>query len=198
MKEWKGSERSVFKTMGASNHCDEERQNEDFYATDPRAIDILLEHEKFYGKVWEPCCGQGHLSKRLIEMGYDVVSSDLFDRGYGEQGVDFLRIDTCWTPNIITNPPYILAQEFVEHAMEILPEAGKLAMFLKLTFLEGKKRKEMFKKWPPRTVYVFSSRIHCAKNADFEKMRETGSAVAYCWYVWEKGYTGETVIKWVN
>lgn len=72
-------------------------------------------------------------------------------------------------------------------------------MFLKLSFLEGKARKELFRVFPPKVVYVFSSRILCAKNAEFEQMlRGGGSAVAYAWYIWEKGYKGDTIVKWIN
>ena len=83
--------------------------------------------------------------------------------------------------------------------MQIIPEGNKIAMFLKLQFLEGKKRKQMFRIYPPKTIYVSSSRIQCAKNAEFERMKKGGgSAIAYCWYVWEKGYKGDTIIKWIN
>lgn len=200
MNDWKGNSNSVFKSLGSSNHCDEERQTEDFYATSPEAIDILCDVETFDGGIWEPCCGMGHLSERLKKRGYVVHSTDLIDRGYGHQGIDFLKQTEMktWTRNIITNPPYSYAQEFVEHSMSLLPDGGKLAMFLKLTFLEGKKRKSMFAKYPPETVYVSSSRILCAKNGDFENANAKGSAVAYAWYVWCKGYYGETKIKWVN
>ncbi|MCZ2338851.1 MAG: hypothetical protein LC127_11840, partial [Chitinophagales bacterium] len=76
---------------------------------------------------------------------------------------------------------------------------NKLALFLKIQFLEGKSRRKMYDIHPPKTVYVLSSRIACAKNADFEYMKENGgSAMAYCWYVWEKDFQGETVLKWVN
>ena len=72
-------------------------------------------------------------------------------------------------------------------------------MFLKVTFLEGKERKNLFLAFPPKVIYVSSSRILCAKNGDFQKMKDGGgSAVAYAWYVWEKGYKGETIIKWIN
>jgi hypothetical protein len=72
-------------------------------------------------------------------------------------------------------------------------------MFLKLQFLEGKKRKSFFLDNSPKTIYVSSSRLLCAKNADFQRMRDGGgSAVAYAWYVWGKGYKGNTVIKWIN
>lgn len=69
-------------------------------------------------------------------------------------------------------------------------------MFLKLTFLEGKDRKEMFKEYPPQTVYVCSGRVNCAKNGNFDDYES--SAIAYAWFVWQKGYTSDTVIKWIN
>lgn len=72
-------------------------------------------------------------------------------------------------------------------------------MFLKVQFVEGKERKRLFTEFPPKVIYVSSSRIMCAKNAEFDKMRAGGgSAVAYAWYVWEKGYKGETIVKWIN
>ena len=194
-KEVKSSNK-IFTTLGASSHTNEEREVNDYYATDPIAIDLLFNEEDF-SNVLEPSCGEGHLSERMIELGCDVESYDLIDRGYGKVG-DFLR-RTSWDGDVITNPPYKYAQDFIEHALEIIPEGRKVAMFLKIQFLEGKKRKEMFKKYPPKTIYVSSSRILCAKNADFVKMKKGGgSAVAYAWYVWVKGYTGDTVIKWIN
>lgn len=69
-------------------------------------------------------------------------------------------------------------------------------MFLKLTFLEGKKRKELFKKYPPKTIYVSSGRLGCAKNGLFAT--HLNNAIAYAWYVWEKGFTGDPIVKWIN
>ena len=72
-------------------------------------------------------------------------------------------------------------------------------MFLKVQFLEGKARRALFEKYPPKRIYVASGRLLCAKNGNFDEMREGGgSAVAYAWFVWEKGYQGETIIKWIN
>ena len=198
-KDWMGNQNSIFKTLGASNHTDKERENDDFYATDPYAIDVLCEVEEFDGRIWEAACGQGHLSKRLEDYGYNVISSDLIDRGYGKGGIDFLKCSKQFNGNIITNPPYKYAQRFIEKALELIPDGKKVAMFLKVQFLEGKARKAMFKKHPPKVIYVSSSRILCAKNADFEGMKAGGgSAVAYAWYVWEKGYSGDTKLEWVN
>lgn len=101
-----------------------------------------------------------------------------------------------WDGDIITNPPYKYGEKFVERALELVSDGRKVAMFLKLQFLEGKARKELFQKYPPKTVYVSSSRLICAKNGEFDKF--SSSAVAYCWYVWIKGYRGDTTIKWFN
>jgi hypothetical protein len=200
-KDWKGNTNSIFKTLGASNHTDEDRQNEDYYATDPKAAELLLKLESFSPKIWEPACGEGHLSKIFEKEGYLVRSSDLINRGYGETGFDFLGMynTVSWDGDIITNPPYKYAQEFIEKSLQVIPEGKKVAMFLRLQFMEGKARKNLFIKHPPKTIYVSSSRILCAKNADFKRMiAGGGSAVAYAWYVWEKGFTGTTQIKWFN
>ena len=195
-KDWTGGTASVFKTLGASNHKDGERQREDYYATEPKATKWLCRLEQFDGRILEPSCGEGHISEVLKAAGYDVVSRDLVDRGYGEVA-DFLAIDNlAFDGNIVTNPPYRYAQEFVEKALSIIPEGKKVAMFLKLTFLEGQARRHLFRTTPPIRVWVSSSRLKCAMNGDFSSMG--GSAQAYAWFVWEKGYKGETTIKWFN
>ena len=198
--DWIGNSNSIYKTMGASNHTDKERESNDFYATEPKAIDVLCSIEKFDGEIWECAAGQGHMSERLKEYGYVVKSTDLIDRGYCEGGVNFLKeTDTYYGAAIISNPPYKYAQEFIEKALELITDGNKVCMFLKIQFLEGKKRKELFKKYPPKVIYVSSSRLLCAKNAEFEQMiKGGGSAVAYAWFVWEKSYTGSTYVKWVN
>lgn len=196
-KDWVGGKAAVFKTLGASNHTDGERQKEDYYATEPAATEWLCKIEQFTGGViLEPSCGEGHISKVLKAHGYDVVSRDLIDRGYGEVA-DFLSIDNLeWNGDIVTNPPYRFALEFVEKALQIIPKGKKVAMFLKLTFLEGKGRRHLFKTQPPCRVWVSSSRLKCAANGDFDAM--AGSAQAYAWFIWEKGYKGETILKWFN
>jgi hypothetical protein len=162
-------------------------------------MDLLLAEEKFSKNIWECACGQGHLSEQLIKAGYKVKSTDLINRGYGIGGIDFLQETEIYEGDIITNPPYKFALEFIEKALSLIHTGNKVAMFLKIQFLEGKNRKKLFLKNPPKVIYVSSSRLLCAKNAEFQKMKDGGgSAVAYAWYVWEKGYQGETIIKWIN
>lgn len=179
MKDWTGNSKSVFVCNGASNHT-EERQVDDYYATEPKALELLLEREKFKDNVWECACGGGHLSEVLKLKGYMVVSSDIVDRGYrGTRVIDFLEYSEMNSWDIITNPPYKYAKEFIEHALNISVEGTKIAMFLKLTFLESKSRKGLFEKYPFKTLYVSSARLQCAKNGEFEKYKKNGTAVAY-------------------
>lgn len=113
--------------------------------------------------------------------------------------MDFLIIDNSFDGDIITNPPYKNALEFVEHAIDIVTDGHKVAMLLRLNFLEGKARRKLFDRCPPKTVYVASGRINCCKNGDFSKhQRDNNSAQAYAWYIWQKGYTGDTTVKWFN
>lgn len=196
---------AIYKTIGASNHTDKEREKDDYYATDPIAIDKLLKIETPYHHIWECAAGGGHLANRLKELNFQVTASDIVERNYKLDFThDFLKISQCGLGvneeyDILTNPPYKNAKEFVLHALNLIRNGRKVYMFLKLTFLESKARyKELFSKYPPKKVYVFSERVLCAKNAEFQKMKDGGgSAVAYAWYVWEKGYQGKTEIEWI-
>lgn len=186
--------------MAASNHSVKERQNEDYYATEPAAAEWLLKIEPIVKSkpVWECASGEDHLANVFKENGYLVRTSDLIKRLDTTEELDFLAQGEKWDGTIITNPPYKMAAQFVEKAMETVTLGNKVCMFLKIQFMEGKGRRDLFRKYPPKTVWVLSSRLMCAKNGDFEEMMKEGSAVAYAWYVWEKGYKGETILKWFN
>ena len=190
--------KSVFSPLGARNNSTEEREPNDYYATDPRAVEMLLQLETFSPTIWEPACGEGHISKVLQAHGYNVVSTDLIYRGFGTpEPLNFLHGTLeDFEGDIITNPPYSLGVEFAQRALEVVRPGGKVAMFLKVQFLEGKKRGEFFKHAPPKKVYVSRSRLSCYKNGDMAK--KPGNAMAYAWFVWEKGFTGDPVIKWFN
>lgn len=195
-KDWTGNNVSTFATLAASNHFDGKREVNDYYATDPKAVKMLLSVERFNSYIWECACGEGHISEELKKAGYNVWSTDLIDRGYGDVKDFFLFTERTRSDlDIITNPPYKHAKEFVEHALEVVQDECKVAMFLKIQFLEGRARKKLFEKYPPKKVYVFSSRVNCAKNGDFEKYQSR--AVCYAWFVWEKGFKGHPIIDWL-
>lgn len=200
MSDWTGNRNSIFKTLGASNHSSEEREPNDFYATDPDAINYLVKHIELPRRVLEPSCGAGHLSVRLEELGHEVKSYDLIDRGYGEVQ-DFFQMGNPPFEGdfaIVTNPPYKFAKEFVLHSLELVPDGCLVCMFLKTTFAEGKGRyRDLFCKYPPLKVLQCVERILCAKNGDFEYRRKNGSSIAYAWWVWQKGYKGNTILDWI-
>lgn len=199
-KDWTGNKKTTFVQLGASNHSENERESNDFYATDPESLEIFLkalerDNIKLHSNIWECACGQGHLSKILESKGYNVWSTDLIDRGYGRHDINFLKTKGVWVGDILTNPPYKYAKEFVQHSLDLLNKGYYCVMFLKIQFLEGKDRRKLFDKYPPKYVYVNSARQTCYINGDMSK--KMSSASCYCWFVWENGFKGEPIIKWI-
>ncbi len=159
----------------------------DFYPTPRWATYALIESERFKGEIWEPACGDGSMSEVLAETGSKIASSDLYDRGYGETGHDYLTTRRR-AQNIITNPPYNSAEGFV--ATGLRAAHGKFALLLRLAFLEGANRANtIFHRAPPSRVWVFSERItFYPKGA----VVAGSGTTAYAWFVWDKAHTGPT------
>lgn len=201
MKDWTGNGNSIFKTLGASNHTEKQREENDFYATDPIAIDLLKKKINLPHNILEPACGNGSLSERLIQLGHNVTSSDIINRNYGTQKCFFsYNYSPLNTPfAIVTNPPYKFATQFVLHGLNILPKDNLLCLFLKTTFAEGQQRyNQIFSKFPPYIILQCSKRVLCAKNADFDYMKKAGgSAVSYAWWIWKKDFKGNTTFDWI-
>jgi len=187
--------KDTLKVMGASNHCDEERSKLDYYGTDPRSTRALLSVEQFSDFIWEPCAGHHLIAYELQKSGYDVRTTDIANYGFGDEQINFLECNETFDGDIITNPPYGLSTEFAVKALEVVKPGRRVAMFLRLLFLEGNKRYEkLFKENPPKVIYVFTNRQVSDKNDDFNH----GSAVAYAWFVWVKGWKGNPEIKWIK
>lgn len=194
-KDWTGNSKSAFVQLGASSHSETEREINDYYATDPSAITDLFAREQFDENIWECAGGGGHLVEKMRQLGKCVWNTDLIDRGCQDDIMDFLKQEKIFKGDIITNPPYKYCTEFILKALELVEDGHKVAMFLKLQTLEGQDRyKKVFSKFPPKTIYVYTKRIECAKNGEFQGT----SAVCYAWFVWVKGYKGDPVIKWIN
>ena len=166
-KDWTGNSNSIYKTLGASNHTDKEREQNDYYATEPKAVELLLEKEQFSPIVWENAVGEGHIAEILKAHGYTVKCSDLIDRGYPDTHVlDFLSYEPKkeLDLDIITNPPYKFSSEFVEKSLQCISKGHKVAMFLKLQFLEGKSRRKLFDSTPPPIIFMSQAVDFCVQK----------------------------------
>ena len=134
--------------MNGINNHPHQRAELDFYATEPKQVRLLLGIEDLSGaRILEPCCGTGSIAQVLTEAGLEVEASDIADRGFGRQQ-DFFTIPS-FDGHIVTNPPFTRAVDFVSHALSIIPKGRKACFFLKLTFLEGIKRRHFFDTTPP-------------------------------------------------
>jgi hypothetical protein len=162
----------------------------DFFPTPPWATFALIDNERFDGDIWECACGDGTMS-HVLETIAPVYSSDLYQRGYGDHGLDFLS-PTRSADNIITNPPYNCAEGFV--ASGVKHARRKFALLLRLAFLEGANRANtIFFRIPPARVWVFSERItFYPKGVD----PKGSGTTAYAWFVWDKDAPSSTELKW--
>lgn len=201
--------KAIFTTLGASSHTENERASKDFYATEPRCARELIGVYPSIRNIWECACGNGHLAEEFRALGLLGRTSDIEVREYPCEQVDFLLVDFLledghWDGWIVTNPPYNQALEFAEKSIKLASEG--VALFLKLTFLEGLSRYKFFQETPPTFVYVYSSRRACAPNGVFG---EASSAACYAWFIWDKKILKqesvlrepakqEPVIRWIK
>lgn len=163
----------------------------DFYPTPAWATHALIDNEKFSGDIWECACGNGAMSSVLEKASSTVISTDLYNRGYGDHGIDFLLADKK-IDNIITNPPYNAAEGFVRSSIKCAN--SKFALLLRLAFLEGiNRQRTIFTKIPPARVWVFSERITFYPEG---AVRAGSGTTAYAWFVWDKEAQGSTEVKW--
>lgn len=193
----------IFVTTGASNHAQNDRASYDLYTTDPQALERFLDVFNLNKNVWECACGLGHLSEVLKQRDYKVYSTDINNYGYKGQNrtINFLSNEVLPQPqegllecDILTNPPYTRALEFVKQALNIIEDGYNVVMFLRLQFLEGQARKAFFENNPPKEIYVFSKRMNCINPFG---VNQKSSAICYAWFVWQKGFKGDPIIKWL-
>lgn len=191
--------------MGAAINRKEDREINDYYKTDPKALEVFLDKleedgVKLNENVWECACGDCGLSDVLNKRGYMVFSTDIVNRGSMLQHltIDFFKMNDTWEGDILTNPPYSMATEFVKHSLNLVKDGAYVIMFLKIQFLESQGRyDELFSQGNLRYVYVNSNRYNTAKNGDFAKYK-SAPALCYCWFIFQKGFKGEPTIRWIH
>lgn len=164
----------------------------DFYPTPDWGTAALLSWITFDGSILEPCCGDGAMAEVIKAAGYTVKASDIIDRGYGEVR-DFLTIEEP-QDNIITNPPFNVAETLLGHALRLA--TGKVCFLLRTAFLESRRRFEaIYVDDPPSMLLVFSERLSM-----YPKGYEIngGGTMSYAWFVWDRADTsGETKVRWI-
>jgi len=155
------------------------RNAADFYATPPECTIALLDNYQrlFEGsRIWEPACGNGAISKVLEGRNLAVISTDLHDRGYGEGGMNFLTAE-CNCGSIITNPPFNLAADFIEHAAT---KEVPFAMLLKSTYWQAAKRYDLFQRTKPLAIIAMSWRPAMSPE------RGKSGTMDFIWTVWDR------------
>lgn len=170
----------------------EGRPEEDFYPTPAAVTKALLDVESFGLDIWEPACGDGAICSVLEASGHKVTASDLIDRGYGKTGVNYFEINSAPCRQMITNPPFILAEDWVKHAKALKIE--KFALLVKLAFLEGVERSRLLQETGLSRVWVFKRRVTFTRNG--EEQRGTGM-IAFAWFVWDK-HGGPPTVGWID
>ncbi len=178
-----------------SSRVNWEREKDDFYPTPPHAVYPLIQMEEFEWSILEPACGEWDISECFINKWYEVISTDLVSRWYWVWDIDFLLYNWEMVDNIVTNPPFRLAKDFIRVSKKYAKK--RIAMLLKTTFLEWVWRYEMFqdKDFPLKTVYQFCRRVTFSKRWEWVK---SGWLIAYAWFVRDKDHIWPPNIKWIK
>lgn len=187
-----------------------ERRDDDFYATPPDNVDCLAHFIDLRGRViWEPACGEGHISKRIARYCDGVFSTDLIDRGYGTAPLDFLEATKLpgnaakQATDIVTNPPFgDLAEKFIRNALDLTePTDGMVAMFLRNEYDMASSRDPLFEGHP-----AYRMKICVTKRPRWIEGSKGGPRHNYAWYVWDWGQrrdrlvdpTGSAAIRYIH
>lgn len=205
----------VYSCLGSSNHSEGERQENDYYATDPIFINLLLEKEPWLKntdlKILEPCAGENILVDRFYDLtGNKMDSYDLISRRDDVIAADYFTTDFKDKYDIIlTNPPYLKDSmktnrgmaDMINKMLDDVKIGGSVILFLKTLHLESNVRYEkIYKKNPPSKLWVFAKRICCYKNANFDSAIK---AVSYTIFMWtnkkpDGSFDKNTQIGWIN
>lgn len=176
------------------------RNDHDWYVEPASCVHQLFDAVQFEGTIHDPCCGKGTIPNVASERGYHASGSDIVDRGYrGKGGFDWdgaynFFYDPTMRDNIVSNPPYKLAEEMFAHACR--HAALKVAFVLRISFLAGQKRRDrLFKQYRPSEVIVLSQRPSMPPGGTGVPAK--GGTADYVWLVWDRAYFGPTTLRWI-
>jgi hypothetical protein len=179
--------------VGAAQKGDDGRPDLDFYPTPPEATLALLRTEWLGERIWEPACGDGAMVKVMRANDWPVVASDIHDYGFPCERLDFLKADRLLAPIIVTNPPFVLANQFARHALDL--GAEKVCLLLRLAFLEGQRREDLHRRLS--RVLVFRKRLTLWRDGVRPEDSKGGGMIAFAWFVWDRKCDGPTTVSWI-
>lgn len=176
------------KDPAMSGQLSYDRVEGDFYPTPQENVDCLAHFVDLSDEIiWEPACGEGHISKRIFKFCKGVYSTDLYDRGFGHAPCDFLKQDRM--PNIdcnmiVTNPPFAdVAEEFIRRALILTaPTLGKVAMFMRNEYDMASSRDDLFEGHP-----AFRMKIAVTKRPRWFEGSKGSPRHNFAWYFWDWG-----------
>jgi hypothetical protein len=176
-------------------------RGEDLYETPPAAVEALIRVEALPARIWEPACGRGAIVNVLRARGHAVTASDLVDYGIpitaeGHYLRDFLT--ECHAPvgtdTIVTNPPFKIAGEFVEHAIELCP---RVFMLLRLAFLESERRTRILEGRGLARIHVFRNRLPMMHRDGWSGPRAS-SGMSFAWFCWDREHHGLATVNRIS
>jgi len=155
-----------------------ERKELDLYETPEWVTDCVVDYIDVHRDIWEPACGGGKMVRALTRHGIHVYGSDI------ETGEDFLRaicLPDRSTTAIVTNPPYALAREFIEHALKLTkPVSGTVAMLLRTDFDHAKSRQHLFGKCDQ-----FWMKVVLTKRIKWFEDSKGQPSFNHAWFIWQ-------------
>jgi hypothetical protein len=168
----------------------------DLYETPREAVRALLRAEKFSGPIWEPACGPGAIVRELRASGHSVIATDVKDYGCPDSrgGVDFLaeRRAPDGVQTILTNPPFMHADEFVRHALTLVP---RVVMLLRFLFLEGQGRTDLIDGGHLARVHLFIDRVPLMHRGGWNGPEADSSQMALAWMLWDRNFRGPIEVR---
>lgn len=172
-----------------------DRKENDLYQT-PTWVTLAL-NPHLPGRVhnvWEPAAGGGKMVSALRSLGYNVFDTD------ATRGHDFLKdeVDAQWWKDgwvmdaIVTNPPYGLAQRFIEHAIEYIePAGGVVAMLLRTDYDHAKTRQHLF-----GDCKVFARKVVLTRRIQWFEQKVASPSYNHAWFVWDHQHYGPPVLAY--
>jgi hypothetical protein len=171
-------------------------RGDDLYETPACATLALCCCERLPHRIWEPAAGRG----AIVDAGHEVVATDLVDYGVDDQAINIDFLLEQWAPAgveaVVTNPPYKLADAFLRHALDLVPQ---VYLLLRIQFLAAKRRHDIISH-RLRTVHVFGNRLP-AMHRDGWTGPRVSSASDHAWFCWDRDHKGPAIVDqilWVR